>query len=63
MTSGLGTSHPLDKGFLDPRTGGLMACTSTCRRPHTVPNPELLRYPGGGRLCLTCHEEIFHENT
>ncbi len=53
----LGTSHPVDQGLIDPRTGGLLTCTSTCHDPHSAPYPFLLRFPRGGALCLTCHRE------
>ncbi len=54
----LGTSHPVGPGITDPRTGGMLTCTSTCHDPHSSANPYLLRYPKGEALCLTCHTEL-----
>ncbi len=57
----LGASHPVDNGLIDPLTGGLFTCTSTCHDPHTAPYEYLLRYPPGGELCSLCHLEFFNE--
>lgn len=55
--SELGNSHPVDAGAIDPKTGGLLTCTSTCHDPHAAQYPRLLRYAPGDGLCLMCHKE------
>ncbi len=52
--STLESSHPV--GGIDPQTGDLMTCTSTCHDPHTASNDKMLRYPNSDGLCLLCHE-------
>ncbi|MCP4418526.1 MAG: hypothetical protein GY805_18055 [Chloroflexi bacterium] len=54
LSSTLGSSHPV--GGIDPQTGGLMTCTSTCHDPHTASNEKMLRHPNTDGLCLLCHE-------
>ena len=56
--SSLGRSHPVDEDRIDPITGSLFTCTSSCHNPHSAPYPYLLRLPGGGSLCVRCHEEF-----
>ncbi len=56
--SGLGRSHPVDEDRIDPFAGGLFTCTSTCHDPHSAPFPNILKYQGGGSLCVRCHEEF-----
>ncbi len=51
-----GYNHPVGR-MIDPVTGGLLTCTSTCHDPHASAYPMLLRYPNNDRLCLNCHFE------
>ncbi len=56
--SDLGRSHPVDEDRIDPLTGELFTCTSSCHDPHSAPYVYLLRFPGGGTLCVRCHKEF-----
>lgn len=51
----LGRSHPVGAS-IDPVTGSLMTCTSTCHDPHAAANDALLRHEANDGLCLMCHE-------
>ncbi|MEW6401408.1 MAG: cytochrome c3 family protein [Chloroflexota bacterium] len=56
--SELGNSHPVGGGVIDPNTGQMMTCTSTCHLSHTAPYPYLLSLQPEGELCVSCHEEF-----
>jgi predicted CXXCH cytochrome family protein len=57
----LGVSHPVGEGVIDPKTGQMMTCTSTCHLSHTAPYEFLLVKPGNGRLCVHCHEDFLQK--
>lgn len=56
--SELGISHPVGENVIDPNTGQMMTCTSTCHRSHTAPYRYLLSLPGDGALCVSCHQDF-----
>ncbi len=56
--AGLGTTHPVGEGVIDPNTGQMMTCTSTCHQSHSAPYPYLLTLSGTGALCVSCHTEF-----
>lgn len=55
---GLGNTHPVGEGVLDPNTSQMMTCTSTCHLSHTAPYPFLLSLSADGALCVSCHQEF-----
>jgi predicted CXXCH cytochrome family protein len=58
--SALGNTHPVGEGVIDPNTGQMMTCTSTCHLNHTAPYPYLLALSGSGELCFSCHEDFLN---
>ncbi len=57
-SAGLGNTHPVGEGVIDPHTNQMMTCTSTCHRSHTAPYPYLLTLSPDGELCVSCHQEF-----
>ncbi len=56
--AGLGNTHPVGEGVIDPHTNQMMTCTSTCHRSHVAPYPYLLTLSPRGELCMSCHREF-----
>ena len=56
--AGLGNTHPVGEGVIDPNTDQMMTCTSTCHLSHTAPYPCLLSLSPQGELCVSCHQEF-----
>ncbi|MBI5839782.1 MAG: hypothetical protein HZB19_06740 [Chloroflexi bacterium] len=60
LLDSLGNTHPVGEGVIDPNTGQMMTCTSTCHLSHTAPYPFLLSLRPDGELCVSCHEEFLN---
>jgi predicted CXXCH cytochrome family protein len=58
LLAGLGNTHPVGEGVIDPNTNQMMTCTSTCHTSHSAPYPYLLSLPPEGELCVSCHQEF-----
>jgi predicted CXXCH cytochrome family protein len=58
VDSQLGVTHPVGEGVIDPNTGQMMTCTSTCHLNHTAPYEYLLSNSGSGPLCVSCHKDF-----
>lgn len=53
-------NHPVGKRYVDPRTGGMLTCTSSCHDPHGSEYKPMLQKENKDGLCLTCHNiDIF----
>lgn len=47
-------THPVGKGYIDPRSGETLTCTS-CHLPHSSDNDFLLSFDYRRDLCVQCH--------